>query len=170
MVAGAVRGFGYFLGDDLLVNQEDENFYYKTDAHMVDTIARRNEHYRYWGWKYPLAAEYVERLMPVLRNPVFIIVGRDPIATSTSLVRWDDREPSGAIAETTLQTQKNLTIAIRLRRPTLFVSYERASLDTDTFLTEMEAFLDRPLIVDRSMLREFMTYGSYKSFEDIVCR
>ena len=170
MVAGAVRGFGYHLGDDLMVNQEDDNFFYKTDLHMKETISKRNARHRYWGWKYPMAAEYVERLLPVLRNPIFVIVGRDPVATATSLVRWDDRNPSGAIAESILQMQKNIMLTIRLRRPTLFVSYERASLDTDLFLSELEAFLDRPMVVDRGRLRDFMVSGSYKSFEEIVCR
>ncbi len=168
MVAGAVRGFGYDLGADLLVNQEDADFYYKTDEHMKATIARRNLEQPFWGWKYPMAADYIERLLPELRNPLFIIVARDVVATAAKLVSWDDRDASGAIAEAALQMQRNLTLAIRLRLPTLFVSYEKASLDTDQFLDELERFLRRPLVVDRSRLRRFMVPGSYKSFEDIV--
>ncbi len=168
MVAGAVRGFGYYLGEDLLVNQEDDNFFYKTDSHMKETIAKRNASHLYWGWKYPLAADYLERLLPGLRNPIFVIVARDPVATATSLVGWDDRDASGAIAESIVQMQKNIMLTIRLRRPTLFVSYERAARDTDLFLSELQAFLDRPMVVDRGTLRDFMVSGSYKSFEAIV--
>jgi hypothetical protein len=168
MVAGAVRGFGYHLGPNLLVNQEDTNFYYKTDEHMKDVIRERNLEYQFWGWKYPMAAEYVERLMSELRNPIFIIVSRDAVATATSLIRWDDRDASGAIAETAIQLQKNLMLAIRLRVPTLFVSYEKASLHRDAFLDELGSFLERPLTVERDKLLNFMSAGTYKSYEMIV--
>lgn len=115
-----------------------------------------------------MAADYLERLLPLLRNPILVIVARDFVATAASLVRWDDREPSGAMVEAAMQMQKNLVLALRLRVPTLFVSYEKASLDTDSFLTELEAFLSRPLVVDRDRLQAFMLRGSYKSFEETV--
>jgi len=168
MVAGAIRGFGYHLGDKILVNQEDSEFYFKTDEQMKETIIRRNANHRFWGWKYPMAADYLERLLPLLRNPILVIVARDFVATAASLVRWDDREPSGAMVEAAMQMQKNLVLALRLRVPTLFVSYEKASLDTDSFLTDLEAFLSRPLVVDRDRLQAFMLRGSYKSFEETV--
>ena len=168
MIAGAVRGFGYYLGDELLVNLEDQNFVYKTDEHMKAIIARRNQDHALWGWKYPIAAEYLERLLPFLRNTVFIIVSRDITATACALTRWDDRDPSGALSEAIIQSQRNLTLAIRHRLPTLYVSYEKASLDQDMFLTELEEFLARPLVVDRGRLLRFMHPGSYKSFEEMV--
>jgi hypothetical protein len=168
MVAGAVRGFGYHLGDGLLVNLEDQNFVYQTDEHMKETIARRNQDHALWGWKYPIAVEYLDRLLPFVRNPILIIVTRDVTATASALTRWDDRDASGALSDAIIQGQRNLTLAIRHRLPTLYVSYEKASLDQDLFLTELEEFLGRPLVVDRKKLLHFMSPGSYKSFEDVV--
>lgn len=168
MVAGAVRGFGYYLGEDLLVNLEDQNFVYKTHEHMTETIARRNQDHSLWGWKFPLAAEYLESLLPCLRNPLFIIVTRDATATACALTRWDARDPSGALAEVMIQNQRNLIFAIRHRRPTLYVSYQKASQNHDLFLTELERFLGRSLVVDRAKLLRFMSPGSYKSFEEVV--
>jgi hypothetical protein len=168
MVAGAVRGFGYHLGEALLVNLEDQDFVYKTDEQMKETIRSRNEAHCLWGWKYPIATEYLDRLLPYLRNPVFIVVTRDLTATAAALTRWDDRDQAGALSEAIIQSQRNLTLAIRHRLPTLYVSYEKASLDTDLFLTELECFLGRPLVVERERLLRFMAPGSYKSYETVV--
>jgi hypothetical protein len=170
MVAGAVRGFGYDLGDNLAVNQEDTDFCYKTDEHMKHAIETRNSRHSYWGWKFPMAADYIEQLLPMIRNPMFIIIARDPVAAASGLVRWDNQEPSGAIAGVALQTLKNITISIRMRLPTLYISYEKASRDTRTFLIELETFLARPLVVDRERLHEFMVAGRYKSYEEVVLR
>jgi len=168
MIAGAVRGFGYYLGEELLVNLEDQNFVYKTDEHMKETIARRNQDHALWGWKYPIAVEYLDRLLPFVRTPILIIVSRDITATASAMTRWDDRDPSGALSEAIIQSQRNLMLAIRHRLPTLYVSYEKASLNQDLFLTELEGFLGRSLVVDREKLLRFMSPGSYKSFEEVV--
>jgi hypothetical protein len=84
------------------------------------------------------------------------------------MTRWDERDPSGALAEAIMQNQRNLTFAIRHRLPTLYVSYEKAILDQDLFLTELGGFLGRRLVIDRARLRRFMSPGSYKSFEEVV--
>ena len=168
MVAGAVHGFGYYLGKDLLVNLEDENFAYQTDEHMKKTIAQRNRDHPLWGWKYPIAVEYLDRLLPFVRNPILIVVARDVAATACALTRWDNRDVSGALAEAITQGQRNLMLAIRHRLPTLYVSYEKASLNREVFLTEMGSFLGRSLAVDREKLLRFMSPGSYKSFQDVV--
>jgi len=168
MIAGAVRGFGYYLGEELLVNLEDQNFVYKTDEHMKETIARRDQDHALWGWKYPIAVEYLDRLLPFVRTPILIIVSRDITATASAMTRWDDRDPSGALSEAIIQSQRNLMLAIRHRLPTLYVSYEKASLNQDLFLTELEGFLGRSLVVDREKLLRFMSPGSYKSFEEVV--
>ena len=168
MIAGAVRSFGYYLGEELPVNLEDQNFVYRTDEHMRKTIATRNKDHRLWGWKYPFAVEYLERLLPFVRNPVLIIVSRDVTATACALTRWDERDASGAFWEAIIQGERNLTLALRHRLPTLYVSYEKGVLDAGLFLTELGRFLGRSLVVDREKLLRFMSPGSYKSFEEVV--
>jgi hypothetical protein len=168
MIAGAVRGFGFFYGNELPVNNEDPEFSYKPLKHMKSTIQKRNEEYSLWGWKFPMAANYLDDLFPELRNPYLIIVTRDLAATASALTRWHSREPTRALAEVLLQSERNLSLALRWRVPTLLVSYERASLYRDAFLSELESFLAVPLVVDRSRLLAFMEPGTYKSFDEIV--
>jgi hypothetical protein len=168
MVAGAVRGFGIFLGDNLPVNNEDPDFTYKSVPHMTAAILARNAKYQSWGWKFPMAAHYLEELLPVIRNPVFVIVARDVAATAGALTRWDNRSRSAAISEALIQTQMNFVMALRWQVPTLFVSYERAANDPELLLQELGSFLDLKVTVDHERMIDFMARGSYKSFDDVV--
>lgn len=168
MVAGVVRGFGCHLGDDLPVNNEDVEFSYKTIEEMKRSIETRNRVHDFWGWKFPMAAEYLDNLMMFIRNPMLIVVNRDIVATSLGLLRWDDRQASTALLEAILQNRKNLDLALRWEKPTLLVSYEKAVSAPEVFLEELSAFLDRPLVVNRSAMVRFMAAGSYKSYEDVV--
>ncbi len=168
MAAGAVRAHGYDLGSKLDVNLEDQDFFFKTDEHMKGAIRERNVRHRYWGWKYPMAADYLERLMADLRSPVFVIVARDVVAATQGLVRWDLRESSAALLDCAMQMQKNLVLAVRWRVPTLVVSYEKASADPQRLISDLGEFFRRPLLVDVERLIRFMQPGSYKSYEHIV--
>ena len=170
MVAGAVRGHGYDLGEHLDVNLEDQDFFFKTDEHMKKAIWERNALHRFWGWKYPMAADYLDRLMFEMRNPVFVIVARDVVAASQGLVRWDLREPSAALMECAMQMQKNLGLALRWRVPTLVISYEKASASPASLVNDLGDFLRRPLVVNVDRLIRFMQPGSYKSYDDVVLR
>ena len=168
MTAGAVRGYGYDLGPNLDVNVEDQDFFFKTDDHMRSAIRTRNAHHRYWGWKYPMAADYIDRLLPDLRNPMFVTVTRDVVASSLGLVRWDNREPSAALLESAMQTQKNLVLALRWRIPTLIISYEKASASPLSLINDLGLFFHRPLVVDINRLCRFMQPGSYKNYRHVV--
>lgn len=168
MVAGAVRAHGYVLGEKLDVNLEDQDFFFKTDEHMKNAIQERNERHRFWGWKYPMAADYLERLMAELRNPVFVVVARDVVAASQGLVRWDLREPSAALLDCAMQMQKNLVLAVRWRVPTLVISYEKASASPASLIADLGSFLGRPLVANVDRLVRFLQPGSYKSYDDVV--
>ncbi len=168
MVAGVVRGFGYHLGAELAVNNEDVDFAYRSHEEMRRSIAQRNERFSLWGWKFPRAAEYLDGLLDVVRNPKLIVVNRDIVATSLGLLRWDERQPGDALLETLDQMQKNLALVSRWRKPSLFVSYEKAVAAPDAFLQELSVFLNRPLAVDKSRMVKFMAAGSYKSYDHVV--
>jgi hypothetical protein len=168
MVAGAVRGFGIHLGTNLPVNNEDPDFTYKPIAHMKAAISERNTAHANWGWKFPMAANYLDELLPALRNPILVIVARDVAATASALTRWHNRESTAAISEALLQTQKNFMLCLRWQIPALLVSYERATVEPENFLAELSVFLDLPLAVKQDRLLAFMQAGSYKSFEEVV--
>ena len=168
MVAGAVRGFGFFMGTSLPVNNEDPDFCYKPNDHMKRVIAARNEAHKNWGWKFPLASNYLDALLPAVRNPHLIIVFRDPIAVSARHNAWHGRDPKFALTDITMQTQKNIMLALCWRKPTLLVSYEKAANNPGRLLDELSSFLGEEISVKREMLMDYIAPGSYKKFEDIV--
>jgi len=168
VIAGAVRGFGFFMGDNLPVNNEDADFVRKPIAAMKATIQQRNESFGNWGWKYPMAAAYLDELLPGIRNPVLIVVCRD-IAAVASWQKGNLRKRvSAGLEYALLQNQKNLLLSLRWRLPSLFVSYERATGDASSFVSELGEFLGCSLAVDEARLLAYMERGGYKSFDEIV--
>lgn len=168
MVAGAIRGLGFYMGHALENNNEDLEFSYKSLDHMKQVIRRRDVQYRKWGWKFPAAANYLDDLLPHVRNPHLIMVNRDLAATSAGHVRWHQRETSFAISDILLQMQKNFLLALRWRVPTLLVSYEKATQRPGRFIDELSQFLGEPVEVERERLVAYLGPGKYKKFEDIV--
>lgn len=168
MVAGAIRGLGFYMGDKLENNNEDLEFSYKSLDHMKQVIRRRDVQYRKWGWKFPAAVNYLDELLPHVRNPHLILVSRDLAATSAGHVRWHQREASFAISDILLQTQKNFLLAMRWRIPALLVSYEKATLRPGRFVDELSRFLGEPVEVEREKLVAYLGPGKYKKFEDVV--
>ncbi|MGH6889590.1 MAG: hypothetical protein ACREHF_10380 [Rhizomicrobium sp.] len=168
MVAGAIRGLGFYMGHALENNNEDLEFSYKSLDHMKQVIRRRDVQHRKWGWKFPAAANYLDDLLPHIRNPHLIIVNRDLAATSAGHVRWHQREATFAISDILLQSQKNFLLALRWRMPALMVSYEKATQRPGRFIEELSQFLGEPVEVDREKLVAYLGPGKYKKFEDIV--
>jgi hypothetical protein len=168
MVAGTIRGFGFHFGHRLLVNSEDPDFTYKTVEDMRRTILARNACFRYWGWKFPKAAVYLDDLLQWIRSPILIVVARDQVAVSLGLTRWDERSDTQAICESLDQMRMNISLILKWELPTLLVSYEKAVLNPGAFLDEVEAFLNMRLVVSRERLLQFMAAGSYKSYDDTV--
>lgn len=149
MVAGVLRRLGVPLGETIdAANNEDQAFLghggrravfeaddlrreraaYIEGIHGI--IDRRDRTHDVWGWKDPLASFYVPDIADRLRNPVFIVVTRDPGAVAQ---RETVEEGTGAPARllahlsVALDTYRRcLDVVLRLERPTLLVSYERA--------------------------------------------
>jgi tetratricopeptide (TPR) repeat protein len=167
-IAGLVRGFGFYLGPDLPVNNEDPSFTYQPIDRMKATIEARNADHQFWGWKFPRAVSYLDHLLDTVRNPMLILVVRDVVATALGLVRWDGRDQMSAVSEILDQLRKNIALVLRWRLPTLMVSYEKALARPDDILADLEAFLERPAAVDHSRLRAYVQKEGYKSYEDIV--
>lgn len=109
VVCGAARGFtsivsyvlvslGFPMGDHLGPdNHEDLEFQYVLVAATVHhrslprmpglpgLIARRNAAHPRWGFKVPVAVDYMPELEPMLRNPVFVICLRSPAGVMRSI-------------------------------------------------------------------------------------
>lgn len=171
MVAGAIAGLGVFMGDDLPVNVEDPMFNPDLDksitfdafcARLPGVIAERDAAHRNWGWKYPVALRYLERIFPLLRNPHLVIVKRDPVP-AVLRAKTDDSQVRVQEVRRRLRVQlDNIDLAAKLGAPALVVSYERASNRPEDFLTSLGRFLQIDPPADPTAILEFMKPGKYK--------
>ncbi len=163
-VGGVMQRLGIFMGEDLPNNYEDPDFINRSLPHMKAVTARRNETWPIWGFKAPHAANFLEHLLPEIRNPHLIVVYRDLVATMKAHVRWHNRSQMFAIHEIMLQQQKNWFLVERWKLPTALVSYEKAILAPNVFIHNMADFIavPRPEGEDLKKIADFLGPGSYK--------
>lgn len=171
-IAGIQRALGLYLGPIPQGNNEDPNFHNKTLRRMRETIERRDEQHDVWGFKYPSAVSYLPTLIKSLRNPFFVVIFRDPVATAMSRARWDGemlrRGPRMALHEASVNSNANLSFALAANRPTLLISTERVDGRQPAVIDEVAEFLGQPAPDEdlRGRLLEYLAPGSYKKFED----
>lgn len=171
-VAGIQRALGLYLGPIKGGNNEDDSFHNKSLKRMRDTIEERNAAHQVWGFKYPNAGNYLPTLIRSLRNPYFVVVFRDPVATALSRARWDGdlirRSPRMALHEASANSNANLSFALASLRPTMLVSTERVEKHASELVDEVADFMGVPRAdeVYRDRILAYLEPGSYKKFED----
>ena len=149
MIAGLVRKLGFSMGEKLdKATNEDLEFithrgmrslFFKAEResdkveyirYVSQLIQDRNVKHPWWGWKDPISIYYIREIVPLLRNPHFIFVGRDPVAISQrEFIEEGQTRPRilldymkflfNAYSET-------VEFLSAQAKPTLLVSYERA--------------------------------------------
>jgi hypothetical protein len=89
IVAYILLRVGYFLGRDMsALNHEDREIgdAFKDNKRLLTIFESRNQQHQRWGFKYPKAALKLQWLASNLRNPVAIIVYRNPLAIARSIL------------------------------------------------------------------------------------
>ncbi|MPY84115.1 MAG: hypothetical protein GEV00_12520 [Actinophytocola sp.] len=171
-VAGVLRALGLYLGEIDEGNNEDKAFHGGKLGEMRATIAERNAEHDVWGWKYPTAVNYLPALMKAIRNPFFVVVYRDAVATALSRGQWDGeflrRSPRMALHEASTLTNTNTSFALATGRPCLLVSNEKAERFRYELIDELADFLcfPRPDEELRERILAYIEPGSYKPFEE----
>jgi len=163
-VAGTMQRLGLFIGEGMDKNYEDPDFAAKPFDHMQRAVAARNKAHPVWGWKFPGAVNYLERLLPDLLNPHLVIVYRDVVATAHGQARRHDRTLQQGAHETLIHQQRNWMLMERLALPTAVVSYEKAMLEPAAFVRELAGFMALPVPRPRDIraLGKFLSPGRYK--------
>jgi hypothetical protein len=141
-VALAARELGLYLGEQYAVNLEDQEFReFKGVDSIRATIAARNAAHDVWGWKHPQPLRYFETIYDDLRNPRFIFVTRDMTATALGIAKREVMTADAAINDVATVLGRNLALLRQLKRPALFVSYEKLLLRPEAVIREMAGFL-----------------------------
>lgn len=168
MVAGVCRLLGLNIGDNLPDNLEDQSFVPPIDSSLIGTaIASRNKTSNVWGWKYPRAASYLEQLTPALRNPYYICIFRDYLATSRrSILRGDD--PLERLNKTNQIYKRNISFISKSARPTLLLSYEKSISDPQECANIIAYFLRMEDELGISRAINFIAPGKYQPTEKSI--
>lgn len=147
MVTGALRALGVFMGNNLGHQHEDPVF--RKDTPLSDklkAVATYNGEHDVWGWKLPNSIYYYADLHSSLRNPVFIVVYRNPMAVASSSARRDKREFTFRLLEVPVNHYKRMHKVID-EHPTVPLaacSYEESSTAAakETFIRSVASFLN----------------------------
>ena len=143
MLAGSLQLLGIPMGS---VNDQHEDPAFHNESNiggMIATIAERNRSHRFWGWKLPNTIHYFDRLARYVRNPVFMVIYRNPFdifmsATSKSDRGLDERHfnaPAFHYARMHELIRAHATIPVHT------MSYERACAAPRQFVDELAALL-----------------------------
>jgi hypothetical protein len=171
-IAGIQRALGLYLGDIEKGNNEDPAFVGYRLARIRKAIKRRNSEHDVWGFKYPKAVMYMPQIVEDLRNPHFIVVYRDAVATAVSHLGWTgrkNRKPAHlAVHEASSFTNTNTSFAFGSGYPTLVISHELAMAKPGDAIDEVARFLGEEPPADplRQRIVDYLEPGSYKAFEE----
>lgn len=142
MVAGTVRELGINLGKRLGENHEDPRFLTRERDKLLKVIGERNEQNDDWGWKMPHSIDYIDEIEGELRNPHFILVWRNVLATAISQVNRSDTDLHNALQFSMERQHTMVEKAAKLNGPILFVDYDRAISHKQDFVDTVSSYLN----------------------------
>ena len=158
MVAGVLSLLGFNIGDDVeQSNQEDQEFtrlaaeleplYDSAGAPIKEKfdklralVAKKNEARPVWAFKDPNAHVYINELMPVLRNPYFVLVFRDHFAAAQTIHARTGQDYIASLEQSFDQMKFLVGFMKVYDAPVLFASYERALRLRESFARQLAAF------------------------------
>lgn len=162
MLAGTLQLLGIPMGAAGF-QHEDPAFHDVTNIRgMIGTIRERDAVHRLWGWKLPNTVHYYHRLARHVRNPVFMVIYRNPFDVFMSA---SGKAESGLTeghfnAPAYHYGHMHDLIRKQARVPVHAMSYERACAAPREFVDALAAVL--PLDVDeasRTRATEFINVG-----------
>jgi len=114
---------------------------------FLEEINKRNHSYPKWAWKRPDMYLYLDKLLPMLRNPQVVCILRDIVSVSRRNEISLDQEPdsSDGISKKligTLEEQRKLLQAVEICNvPALLLSYEKIITKPKNFIVDFLDFL-----------------------------
>lgn len=125
--AGLARLMGIFMGRTLSrTNSEDLEFHTNDAADMGPLIQERNRAFDVWGFKHPGAVFHLDALRPHLRNPMYLVVFRDPLAIAQTELSFGNYHVREALWRAQRHVEALVQFVNRCTEPMMVVSYERA--------------------------------------------
>ncbi len=178
MVAGLLRLMGIHMGEHVdPANNEDKEFtchqgdrsifQFKGEEFEIylNSISKyinlKNKKHSIWGWKDPLSAYYVEEISPLLFEPFYIFVLRDPLAVALGEKNKNGSSILDSLSGCCSIYQKSIRFAIESQSPVLFISYEKAIQHKEDIVNGLELFSGVKIETkDKPLLESYITSGA----------
>ena len=141
MVAGVARELGIDLGQNLGNNHEDPEFLSHEAEEIMAVVERRNAAKDVWGWKMPHASEYLDEVVPRLRNPFVIVVFRNVVSIAQSQMKRSDATFENAFRFSSRRMAQVCEMVPKIGCALMLVNYEKAIAEPARFVDEMVRFL-----------------------------
>lgn len=145
MLAGTLQLLGVPMGS-VDGRHEDPAFHDESNVMgMIGTIKERNRAHPLWGWKLPNTIYYYDRLVGHVRNPVFMVIYRNPFDIFMSASSKSGRGLDEVHFNTPLNHYARLQALIREHAtvPVHVMSYERACAAPRQLVDELADLLPR---------------------------
>jgi hypothetical protein len=145
MVAGALHHLGVSMGEKLSAVYEDLVLSGAVEQDRIEDIAsiiaHRNAAHSIWGWKRPSAIKHAEAWHGKFRNPFYVVVFRDlfAIANRNRISMLSDVVVN--MRDANRQFKLILDFIAGLKEPMLLVSYEKAMIDPQYFVSNLRDFV-----------------------------
>jgi len=149
LVAYVLLRGGYPLSSDRRArNHEDPEIVAARfdDARLRAIIAARNAGAARWGFKLPYASRAIRWYAGELRNPVFVMIYRNPLAIARSIMRrqpgWS--QSAAGLDEALTQGLSMMTAGsdvLQVDAPAILVDVDQAKANPSTFVEELFASL-----------------------------
>ena len=141
MVAEVLRHLGVPLGTKLTKHtHEDMELFRPLESGDLATfdreVKKRDALHSIWGWKRPQAVYRLNEIYPLLRNPQFIFLFRDPVSVAKRNVITAEADFFNSLVSATQAMQDAGNFIRETSSPCLLVSYEKA-IQSPALLVDM---------------------------------
>ncbi len=145
MAAAALHALGIEMGEAQAPLYEDQPLNKLIDTRdrtgAAQIVAERDRKHAVWGFKHPSGAMLSSSWRRIFREPVYVVVFRDPLAVANRRAVSREKDLFREISVALNQYTAILSALRRCGRPALLVSYEKALLRPDDFAGQFAAFL-----------------------------
>lgn len=145
MVAKTLRELGVFIGAkaDQAVH-EDVEIARALETRDLEALRRlvseRDGKHDVWGFKRPGAYKLIDRFVQHFRNPRFVITFRDPVAIAKRNEISMQMDFMKALHLAVHEMGELVYFVDRLKQPAMLVSYEKALLNPEAFVSNLVEF------------------------------
>ena len=146
MLAAVLREAGICMGEQTATGtHEDQHFaallQSRQRKELQLLIQERNQNHRLWGLKLPSRQVLEPSLFRLLRRPYLVVIFRDilAIAGRRQVSRGEDLQRQLRLS--LHEYQRLVRFLARIDHPSLLISYEKALLDPDLLVDQLDRFL-----------------------------